>query len=322
MKERLLLLGALLAILAFGVAPAQSPAGYPEHPIRFVIPFPAGGTSDNLARLLGEKMREALQQPIVVDNKPGGTSSIGAEIVAQSKPDGYTLLLGPNGAFSVLPHLRKLPYDPVESFEPVSSIAQYLAIITVRNDLPIKSYADLVAYARSHPGKLTYGSAGTASFGNIAGETLKQREKIDILHVPFKGSGDLIAALLGGQIDLFIDGVGLPMIKSGKARAIAVFSNLRHPDLPDVPSLTDVGVKTAVPAAWWGVFAPKGTPAAIVKRLDAEFARILNNDAMKQRLNSISVVSYYVPSADMRKMMKQDSDLNGELIRSSGMKLE
>jgi tripartite-type tricarboxylate transporter receptor subunit TctC len=304
------------------LATAQSPSGYPDHSIRFVIPYPAGGTSDNLARLIADKLREGLQQPIVVDNKPGGTSSVGAELVAQSKPDGYTLLLGPNGAFSVLPHLRKLPYDPMESFEPVSSIAQYLAIITVRNDLPIKTYAELFAYARNNPGKLTYGSAGTASFGNIAGETLKLREKIDLLHVPFKGSGELIAALLGGQIDLFIDGVGLPLIKSGKARAIAVFSNQRHPDLPDVPSLTDVGVKTAVPAAWWGVFAPKGTPASIVQRVDAEFARILGDPAMKQRLNAISVVPYYLSSADLRRMMKQDSDLNAELIRSSGMKLE
>src|SRR5439155_18626697 len=143
-------------------------------------------------------------------------------------------------------------------------VAQYLAIITVKNDLPAKNVSELIALARKQPGKLTYGSAGIASFGNMAGESIKLREKIDILHVPFKGSGDLIAALLGGQIDLFIDGVGLPLIKSGKARAIAVFSNLRHPDLPDVPSLADVGVKTAVPAAWWGVFAPKGTPAPIV----------------------------------------------------------
>ena len=319
MKSLLLLLG---AILAAGAASAQSPAGYPDHPIRFVIPYPPGGTSDNLARLVADKLREALKQPIVVDNKPGGTSSIGTEIAAQSKPDGYTLLLGPNGAFSVLPHLRKLPYDPVESFEPVASIVQYLAIITVRNDLPVKTYAELVAYARANPGKLTYGSAGTASFGNIAGETLKQREKIDLLHVPFKGSGELVAALLGGQIDLFIDGVGLPLIKSGKARAIAVFSSQRHPDVPDVPSLTDVGVTTAVPAAWWGIFAPKGTPAPIVQRLDAEFARIIADPAMKQRLAAISVVPYYLSSADMRRMMKQDSDLNGELIRSSGMKLE
>ena len=140
--------------------------------------------------------------------------------------------------------------------------------------------------------------------------------------MPFKGSGELVAALLGGQIDLFIDGVGLPLIKSGKARAIAVFSSQRHPDLPDVPSLTDVGVKTAVPAAWWGIFAPKGTPAPIVQRLDAEFARIIADPAMKQRLAAISVVPYYLSSADMRRMMKQDSDLHAELIRSSGMKLE
>ncbi len=317
-----LVLGAFAA-LGFGVAGSHAFAqAWPDQPIRFVVPFPAGGTADNLARLVAEKLREGLGQPIVVDNKPGGTSSIGTEAVAQSKPDGNTLLLGVNAAFSVLPHLRKLPYDPVSSFEPVAMVAQYLATITVRNDLPVKTYAELVAYARKNPGKLTYGSAGPASFGNIAGETLKQIEKIDVLHVPFKGSGELVAALLGGQIDMFIDGVGLPLIKSGRARAIAVFSSQRHPDLPEVPSLTDVGVKSAVPAAWFGMFVPKGTPAPIVKRLDAELAKILNDPAMKQRLNSISVAAWYLPAADMRNLMKQDSDLNAELIRSTGMKLE
>jgi tripartite-type tricarboxylate transporter receptor subunit TctC len=321
--KALLLLAALLVSGLPGIVASQGAAqAWPEQPIRFVIPFPAGGTSDNLARLVAEKLHEGLRQPIVVDNKPGGTSAIGTEAVAQAKPDGYTLLLGVNAAFSVLPHLRKLPYDPIQSFEPVAMVAQYLAIITVRNDLPIKTYADLVAYARKNPGKLTYGSAGIASFGNIAGETLKLREKIDLLHVPFKGSGELVAGLLGGQIDLFIDGVGLPLIKSGRARAIAVFSNQRHPDLPDVPSLTDVGLKAAVPAAWFAVFAPKGTPAPIVTRLDAELARILGDPAMKQRLNAISVVPWYLNAADLRSMMKQDSELNAELIRSTGMKLE
>ena len=296
---------------------------YPDHAVRFVIPYPPAGTSDNLGRLLAEKLRTALGHPIVVENKPGGTSSLGAELVAQAKPDGYTLLLGPMTAFSVLPHLRKLPYDPVESFEPVSMVAQYLAIITVRNDLPVKSFADLVAHARKNPGKLTYGSAGIASFGNMAGESIKLREKIDILHVPFKGSGDLVAAILGGQIDLFIDGVGLPLAKSGKARALAIFGDLRHPDLPGVPALAEVvGTKTALPSTWWGIFAPKGTPAPIVKRLDSELARIVGDPDTKERMNRISVVSFYLPPAEMRKMMKQDSDVNAELIRSTGMKLE
>jgi tripartite-type tricarboxylate transporter receptor subunit TctC len=321
--KNLLVAAALGALGVASLTPRTSLAqNWPDQPIRFVVPFPAGGTADNLARLVAEKLHAGLQQPIVVDNKPGGTSSIGTEIVAQGKPDGNTMLLGVNAAFSVLPHLRKLPYDPVQSFEPVAMVAQYLATITVRNDLPVKNYAELIAYARANPGKLTYGSAGTASFGNIAGESLKLREKIDILHVPFKGSGELIAALLGGQIDMFIDGVGLPLIKSGKARPIAVFSSQRHPDLPDVPSLADVGVKTAVPSAWFGVFVPKGTPAAVVKRLDAELARILNDPATKQRLNQISVVAWYLPAAEMRNVMKQDSELNGELIRSTGMKLE
>lgn len=314
----------LLAVIATAVL--ANPAwcqNYPERPVRLVIPYPPAGTSDNLGRLLAEKLRGALGQPIVVENKPGGTSSLGAELVAQAKPDGYTLLLGPMTAFSVLPHLRKLPYDPVESFEPVSMVAQYLAIITVRNDLPVKSVPELVAYARKQPGKLTYGSAGIASFGNMAGESIKLREKIDILHVPFKGSGDLIAGILGGQIDMFIDGVGLPLAKSGKARALAIFGDLRHPDLPGVPALAEVaGAKTALPSTWWGIFAPKGTPAPVLKRLDSELARIVADPDTKERMNRISVVSFYLPPPQMRKMMQQDSDVNAELIRSTGMKLE
>lgn len=315
------LLALLGAVLLSGAAWAQQ--SYPDRPVRLVIPYPPAGTSDNLGRLVAEKLRAALGQPVVAENKPGGTSSLGADLVAQAKPDGYTLLLGPMTAFSVLPHLRKLPYDPVESFEPISMVAQYLAIITVRSDLPVKTYPELVAHAKKQPGKLTYGSAGVASFGNMAGESIKLREKIDILHVPFKGSGDLIGALLGGQIDLFIDGVGLGLAKSGKARPIAIFGDVRHPDLPDVPSLTEVvGAKTALPTTWWGIFAPKGTPAAIVQRLDSELARIVADADTRARMQRISVVPYYQPPAEMRKLMKLDSDVNAELIRSTKMKLE
>jgi len=311
----------LLALLTIASASAWAQA-YPDRAVHFVIPYPPAGTSDNLGRLLAEKLRPALGQPIVVDNKPGGTSSLGAELVAQAKPDGYTLLLGPMTAFSVLPHLRKLPYDPVTSFEPVSMVAQYLAIVTVRNDLPVASFADLIAYARNNPGKLSYGSAGIASFGNMAGETIKLREKVDFLHVPFKGSGDLVAALLGRQIDLFIDGVGLPLAKSGKARPLAIFAGVRHPDLPDVPSLPQAGLNAPIPSSWWGIFAPKGTPAAVVQRLDAEFARIVGDADTRERMNRISVVPFYLSSGEMRKMMKEDSDINAELIRSTGMRLE
>ena len=310
-----------IALLTVASAAAQA-QNYPERAVHFVIPYPPAGTSDNLGRLLAEKLRPALGQPIVVDNKPGGTSSLGAELVAQAKPDGYTLLLGPMTAFSVLPHLRKLPFDPAASFEPVSMVAQYLAIVTVRNDLPVASFAELVAYARKNPGKLSYGSAGIASFGNMAGETIKLREKVDLLHVPFKGSGDLVAALLGRQIDLFIDGVGLPLAKSGKARAVAIFASVRHPDLPDVPSLPEAGLKARIPSSWWGIFAPKGTPAAIVQRLESEFARIVADGDTRERMSRISVVPFYLSSAEMRKMMKEDSDINAELIRSTGMRLE
>ena len=315
------LLAAIASLLVAGAAWAQGGA-YPERPIKFVIPYPPGGTSDNLGRLLAEKLRVALGQPLVAENKPGGTSMLGAEAVAQAKPDGYTLLLGPSTAFSVLPHLRKVPYDPVASFEPIAMVASYLAVVTVRNDLPVKNLAELVALAKKEPGKLTYGSAGIASFGNMAGETIKLKQGVDIVHVPFKGSGDLVAGLLGGQIDVIIDGVGLPLAKSGKARALATFADVRHPDLPEIPSLAEAGMKTGLPRTWWGIFAPKGTPEPILKRLDATLARILADPETKDRMNRISVIAYYLPPAEMRKVMTEDSEINGELIRATKMRLE
>lgn len=311
---------AIVAALAAGTCWAQ--ASYPDRPIHFVIPYPPGGTSDNLGRLLADKLRVALGQPLVVENKPGGTSTVGTGLVAQARPDGYTLLLSSSPAFTVLPHLRKVPYDPVNGFEPIAMVAGYLAVVTVRNDLPAKSFAELVALAKKEPGKLTYGSAGIASWGNMAGETIKLKQGIDVLHVPFKGSGDLIAGLLGGHIDIIIDGVGLGLARSGKARALATFGDARHPDLPDIPSLAEVGFKAGLPRSWWGIFAPKGTPAPVLKRIDAALARILAEPETRERMHRISVVPYYLPPAEMRKVMREDSGINAELIRATGMRLE
>ena len=256
MRRLLLAVAASLAI-AGRAASAQSAQVIPIKPVHLISPYPPGGTSDNLARLLAEKLRTALGQPVVIENKPGGTSSLGAAHVAQAQPDGYTLLLGPMTAFTVLPHLRKLPYDPVTSFEPISTVATYLAVVTVRNDMPVRTFGDLVALARKQPGKLSYGSSGVASFGNMAGETIKLRQSIDMLHVPFKGSNDLVPGLLGGHIDLFIDGVGLGAVKSGKARALAVFADQRHPELPDVPTIAEAGLKTHCRASGGGCSRPR-----------------------------------------------------------------
>ena len=313
---------ALAAATAFaGAAVAQAPA-YPDKPVHLISPYPPGGTSDNLARLLADKLRAALGQPVVIENKPGGTSSLGTAHVAQAQPDGYTLLLGPMTAFTVLPHLRKLPYDPFTSFEPIATVATYLAVVTVRNEMPVRTFGELVALARKQPGKLTYGSSGVASFGNMAGETIKLRESIDMLHVPFKGSNDLVPGLLGGHIDLFIDGVGLGAVKSGKARALAIFADQRHPELPDVPTIAEAGLKTALPSVWWGLYAPKGTPEPVVRRLESEMARILADADMKERMARISVLPFYRDQTQMRVFMKQDSELNAELIRTTKMTLE
>jgi tripartite-type tricarboxylate transporter receptor subunit TctC len=320
-----LLLAALTAIATI-LAPheAAAQADWPSRPISLVVPFPPGGNSDNIGRLIGERIATELKASLIVVNKPGGTTQVGTELVAHSKPDGYTVLLGASTAFTVLPHLRvKLPYDPKNDFEPLGGIADYLAVIAVRKDLGVATMADLVKVAKASPGKLTWGSAGQASFGHIAGELLRRDAGVEMLHVPFKGSADAATALAGGQIDVLIDGTTVPLAKAGRVTALAVFAAVRHPELENVPTLKEAGLNVQLSTgAAWGLFVPKGTPAAIAARLSQALEKALADPLVRERLQRVSALPNWQPPAEFRKSIESDYRFYGVLLPSIGIRPE
>lgn len=322
-SRRTLLAGgvALAAASLFPIA-TRAQGSWPDRPIRMVVPFPPGGSSDSLGRVLAEGLREALGTTLVIENKPGGTTQIGTEQVFRADPDGYTILQGSATAFSVLPNMRKVPYDPVTGFEFAGGVADYIAIITARNELGVTTLQQLIDRARKAPGKLTFGSAGVASAGHIAGEILKREAGIDLLHVPFKGSGQLIPALIGGEIDLILDGVGLGMAKSGKAVALAAFSDRRHPELPEVPSLIEAGVKAKLPTGGWGIMAPRGTPPDVMRKLSSALERVVTDPKIVEAMLRFGVVARWTPPDAYSKGLEDARAYYADLLPAIGLKGE
>ncbi|NWF44739.1 tripartite tricarboxylate transporter substrate binding protein [Hydrogenophaga sp. D2P1] len=312
----------LLALPATRLTFAQE--NWPSRPIKLVVPYPPGGNSDNLGRIVAERVAAQLNATIIVDNKPGGTTQIGTELVARAAPDGYTLLLGAITAFTVLPHLRKkLPFDPKRSFEPLGAIADYVAVAAARKDLGVATLTDLVRVAKANPGKLTYGSAGLSSFGHIAGEIIKRDAGIDMLHVPFKGSADAAAALTGGQIDFLIDGTTVQLAKGARAVALFAFSDKRHPELPNVPSLPETGLQVKRPTgASWGLFAPAGTPKAIADKLAKALERALAEPDTQARMQRISALPAWGSPAELMRGVDNDFRFYGELLPAIGLNAE
>ncbi len=317
-RRRLLAATAALAGLP-SLAGAQ--ARWPDKPVRFIVPFPPGGNSDALARILADRLREVLKLSIVIDNRPGGTTQVGTEAALRAEPDGSTMLLATATSYTVLPNLRRLPFD-LSSFEFAGGVAEYVAIATARNGLGVKTLPEFIALAKRQPGKLTWGSAGLASAGHIYGEILKRQTGIDLLHVPFKGSGELIAGLLGEQVDLIIDGVGLGLARNGKAVALATFFDKRHPDLPAVPSLPETGVKVELPAGGWGIAFPKGTPRPLVDATGAALEKVLAESDTRDKLLRASVLAQWTPPAVYQTALTKARAYYGELLPAIGMKPE
>jgi tripartite-type tricarboxylate transporter receptor subunit TctC len=267
-----------------GAAQAQD---YPSRPIHLIVPYPPGGSSDNVARVVAERLSRHLGQPIVVDNRGGAAGTLGAQAAQAAKPDGYTLLMAPTAVFVITPHLRKVPYDPF-GFVPVGLVATAPSIAVVQKDSPYKTMGDLIAAAKKQPGKLSFGSAGPGSITQLYGEMLKQSAGIDILHVPFKGSADAMTAVLGKQVDLIIDPVALGQARAGAVRPIAIFGERRIPELPDVPTIKESGYDIDLPS-WFGLFAPKGTPPAITSKVSAELAKTLRTPEVEQKLLKVNL---------------------------------
>ena len=321
-RRRRRMITSSLAALAGPWVSAEAQSRWPDRPIRMIVPFPPGGNSDALGRILADRLKDLLKGYVVVENRPGGTTQVGTEAAARAEPDGYTLLLGAATAFTVLPNLRKLNFDLERDFEMVGGVADYIAIATARKDLGVKTLVEFVELARRQPGKLTWGSAGQASAGHIYGEILKKQSGIDRLHVPFKGSAELVTGLVGGQIDLIIDGVGLGLARQGRAVPLAAFADMRHPELPEVPQLKDTGLKIDLPAGGWGVLYPKGTPAPIIQATAQALETLLAEPETRERMVRASVVSAWQPAAAYSKALAASRVYYGELLRSIGMKQE
>ena len=285
-KRRGGLAALLLAALIATAAHAQT---YPSRPIRLVVPFPPGGSTDILARALAQKLSEGLAQAVVIDNRPGAGGSIGSEAAAKAAPDGHTLMMGHLGTLAVNPAIYKnLPYDPVKSFAPVSMMAIVPSVLVVNPQVPAASAAELIAYARANPGKLAYGSAGAGSTSHLTTEYFKLATGTDILHVPYKGIGPMLTDLISGQLSMGINGAPAVMshVNSGRLRALAVTGIARLPSLPQIPTLDESGVKGFDASGWYGIVVPAGTPREIVMKLNAEIRRIMQTPDLRARLDN------------------------------------
>ncbi len=257
------------------VAPlcAQS---YPNRPIRFILPYPPGSTTDVVGRIMAPMLAERLGQPVVPENRPGAGGNIGIEYAAKARPDGYTLLLATTGLTFSPSLYKKLKYDPIKDLAPISLVAESHFVLLVNASLPVKNLKELVEYAKANPGKLNFGSGGIGSGTHLACEMLKSLANIDIVHVPYKGAVQALTGLMGGEIGMVVIGAPTapPHIQTGKVRALAVLSNERVPSLPDVPTAKEAGVDNWEVTIWYGILAPAGTPRDIVTRLNAEWVKI------------------------------------------------
>jgi tripartite-type tricarboxylate transporter receptor subunit TctC len=316
----LLFAAALLAALA-SAASAQT---YPARPIRLVAPFAPGGGTDISARLLAEPRGKALNETVVVDNRPGAGSIVGTEIVAKSNPDGHTLLLGNiSMAFNAALY-KKLPYDTLRDFIPISLVSDQPNILVAHPSLAAKSFKEFVALARSQPGKLTYASAGTGAGTHLAMELLMMSQNIELVHVPYKGTGPALTALLGNQISVFFStfASALPHVKAERLRAFAVTSLKRAATLPEVPTVAESGVPGYEYSTWYGLLSPAGVPRAIVNRLNKETVAALNNPENRQRYLSQGVDPIPSTSAHYAAHLKSETDKWSKVIRAAKIPLQ
>ena len=278
----------LAAVIAIGaVAPVAVQGTYPTKPVRLVVPFPAGGTTDILARAVAQKLSETWGQQVIVDNRPGAGGNIGSELVAKSPPDGYTLLMGTVGTHAINPSLyAKMPYDHVKDFVPVILVAGVPNVLVVNPSLPVNSVQELIAYAKANPNKLNFASSGNGTSIHLSGELFKTMTGVQMTHVPYKGSAPALTDLIGGQVQLMFDNLpsSLQFIKAGKLRALAVTSLARSSTLPELPTLAESGLPGFEASSWFGVLAPAGTPNDIVKKLNGEIAAWLASPDAKEKL--------------------------------------
>lgn len=317
---------ALLAattVVSLGLtAPALHAQAWPSKPVRVIVNFPPGGVADQLARLVGQPLSEALGQPVVIENRGGAGGNIGGDAVAKSPPDGYTLLMSSGGMVSINPHLyAKMPFDPTKDIVPVASIARVAVYLVTKPDMPVKDVNEFVAHLRQHPGKTSFGSPGNGSSPHLAGEMLKSMTGTFSLHVPYRGGGPALQDLLGGQFDYWFDpGVGLQHVRSGRLKLLAVGSPQRSPLFPNVPTLEEAGYKGFDADSYFGFYAPAGTPADVIERVNREVNKILASAETRSRILELGGEVAPMTPAEFGQRATTDSKRFGKLIEERGLK--
>lgn len=313
----------VLTLLALAFAAPALSQQYPNRPVRFVVPYAPGGSTDTLARIIGQRLGDALGQQVVVDNRSGGNGNIGMEIVAHAAPDGYTIVLGYIANVAIGPSLYgKLPYDPVKDYAPITELASSPNVLAAHPSVPAKNLKELIELAKGRP--INFASAGIASVGHLTGELLNQLAGIKMVHVPYKGSGQAVTDLLGGHVQLMFSGFSstLAHIKSGKLRPLAVTGIRRSPALPAVPTIAEQGFPNFEATAWYGLLAPAKTPPPVVARLNTETVKVLQRPDVKERLDGLGFEIVGSKPEEFGAYIKTEIKKWEKVVKASGAKPE
>lgn len=313
---------ALVAIAApLGLARAQGTLNWPAKPVRIVVPYAPGGSTDNAARPFAERLSAAFGQQFIIENRGGASGAVGTEAVMRAPPDGYTFGVIPVATLTVLPAARKLPFDPFKDFAPVSKIFENTLVFSIHPSVPANTMEEFVAYTKQNPGKVAFGSSGTGTLTQMTCESVKAAAKIDILHVPYRGGAEALSDFLAGHVQVHCEGNILPHVKAGKAKLLAVADNERHPDFPDVRMLKEIWPE-ADAVSWGGLFAPAGTPDPIIRRLSAEMQKIAKDPELKVFMQRIAARPAAGTPEDLAAELKKDHARYGALVRELNIRME
>lgn len=314
----------LAAGLAFAAATATA-QDYPAKPIRLIVPFPASGATDLLARAIAQKVGANMGQQIVVDNRPGAGGAIGSDMAAKAAPDGYTLLIATTSTHSIGPHIQtRLPYNARTDFTPIGQVATATNLLVVSNALPVKNVKELIDYAKAHPGQLNYASSGNGTVVHLTAEAFAAQAGISLTHIPYRGTALSVPDLISNKVQVLFDSIvsGLPHVKEGKLKALAVTSAKRSPLVPDLPTVSESGLPGFVSDTWFGIYGPKNLPADIVKRLNAEFNKAIESAEVRERLARLGAEPVGGTPAQFAAMVSQDSARWAKLIKDRNITAE
>ncbi|MBC7380860.1 MAG: tripartite tricarboxylate transporter substrate binding protein [Burkholderiaceae bacterium] len=314
-----------VALTAAPPARAQAPGQvFPARPLKILVPFAAGGPTDAIARVIAERMGADLSQSVLIDNRPGASTMLGAEAVARAPKDGYTLLLGTTSTFSTNPHLYKTISYTLADFAPIALMAKTDWVLTVNNDLPVRTIREFVDYGKAHPGALNYGMMGVGSSSHFVGKMIEGATSVRMVDVPYKGSGPALTDLMGGQVQVYVDAIttSLPLARAGKVRIIGIMGDRRAAIAPEIPTFVEAGFPDVVAQSWYGLFAPAGTPRAVVERLNASVQSALRSPEVTRRFASDGTLMEASTPESFAALVKRDSDKWGRLITPLGIKLD